>query len=84
MSILCSTQDLPFLVEYIPLKKQIEEVNGKYGEKKDLLLLDNNVLASPKFNQIIDEIKESGFHEGVKLNSCLECRFQSGNRSSTY
>jgi len=47
----------PLYVGYIPLKKQIKMVNDKYGEKKDLLLLDNNVLASPKFNQIIDEIK---------------------------
>jgi hypothetical protein len=45
----------PFFVEYIPLKKQIQMINNKYGEKKDLLLLDNNVLASPKFDQIIDE-----------------------------
>ncbi len=61
----------PFYVEYIPLKKQIEMINDKYGEKKDLLLLDNNVLASRKFDQIIDEIKEAGFHKGVKLNKRL-------------
>ena len=48
-------------VEYIPLKKQIQMIDEKCGEKKDLLLLDNNVLASPKFDQIIDEIKEIGF-----------------------
>ena len=62
----------PFFVEYIPIKKQIEVINGKYGEKKDLLLLDNNVLASSKFDQIIDEIKECGFHKGVKLNNSLK------------
>lgn len=61
----------PFFVEYIPLKKQIQMINNKYGEKKDLLLLDNNVLASPQFDQIIDEIKEIGFHKGAKLNKSL-------------
>jgi len=61
----------PFYVEYIPLRKQIQRINEQYGEKKDLLLLDNNVLASPKFDQIIDEIKETGFHKGAKLNKSL-------------
>lgn len=61
----------PFYVEYIPLKRQIQMINDKYGEKKDLLLLDNNVLASPKFDKIIDEIKEIGFQKGAKLNSSL-------------
>lgn len=61
----------PFYVEYIPLKKQIQMINDKYGERKDLLLLDNNVLASHKFDKIIDEIKDTGFHKGAKLNNRL-------------
>lgn len=58
----------PTYVEYVSLKKHIEKVNKQYGPKKDLLLLDNNVLASPKFDQIIDEIKEVGFFKGATLN----------------
>jgi len=46
-------------------------INKKYGERKDLLLLDNNVLASAKFDQITDEIKQTGFHKGAKLNNSL-------------
>lgn len=61
----------PFYVDYISLINQVERVNDKYGEKKDLLLLDNNVLASPKFDQIIDEIKKAGFYKGAKLNNSL-------------
>lgn len=61
----------PVYAGYIPLKKQIKAINKKYGEKKDLLLLDNNVLASPNFDQIIDEIKEAGFYKGAKLNNSL-------------
>lgn len=60
----------PFYVDYIPLKKQIKMVNERYGEKKDLLLLDNNVLASSKFDHIIDEIKEAGFYKGARLSNC--------------
>lgn len=58
----------PEYIKYIPLKQQIAKVNEKYGEKKDLLLLDNNILASSEFNNIIDEIKDIGFHKGAKLN----------------
>ncbi len=61
----------PEYVDYIPLKRQIEEVSKKYGEKKDLLLMDNNVLASPKFDQIIDEIQEARFSKGAKLGLSL-------------
>ncbi len=59
----------PVYVGYIPLKEQIEIINEKYGPKKDLLLLDNNVLASPRFDQIVDEIKEIGFFRGATLNN---------------
>ncbi len=57
----------PVYQDYIPLKKQIKIINENYGEKKDLLLLDNNILASPYFNQIVDEIKEVGFYKDAKL-----------------
>lgn len=61
----------PVFVNYIPMKKQIEIIKKKYGEKKDLLLLDNNVLASPAFDRIIDEIKDLGFIRDAKLNRKL-------------
>lgn len=59
----------PFYVEYIPLKKQIQMIKEQYGEKKDLLLLDNNVLASSKFDRIVDEIQEVGFYKGAKIDN---------------
>jgi hypothetical protein len=46
---------------FISIKSQIEYIRDMFGEKRNLLLLDNNVLASEKFNEIIDEIKECGF-----------------------
>lgn len=61
----------PEFVNYIPLRKQVEIIKKKYGEKKDLLLLDNNILATPDFYRIIDEIKDMGFLNGAKLNGRL-------------
>lgn len=58
----------PFYIDFVPLKNQIKQINEKYGEKKDLLLLDNNVLASSQFDRIIDEIKGNGFYKGAKFN----------------
>jgi radical SAM superfamily enzyme YgiQ (UPF0313 family) len=52
---------------YISLKEKIAITKEKYGDQRNLLLLDNNVLASNKFSQIIEEIKESGFVKGAKF-----------------
>ena len=56
----------PNFVPYIPLKDRIKGIIAKYGEQKDLLLMDNNILASPNFEQIINEIIECGFGKGDK------------------
>lgn len=56
----------PKYCDYISLKKQIEITAARFGEQRDLLLLDNNVLASSCYEQIIDEIKECGFGVGAK------------------
>ena len=50
----------PHYIDYISVSKQIEDIKNKFGAKKDLLLLDNNVLASKNFNMIIDDIKKAG------------------------
>lgn len=46
---------------YIGIKAQICQATERFGPKKDLLLLDNNVFASKHFDKIIDEIIECGF-----------------------
>lgn len=50
---------------FISIKEQIKYISENFGEKRNLLLLDNNVLASDRFNDIIDEIKECGFYNGA-------------------
>ena len=64
----CAVSTLePEYCPYIPLKERIEKVREKYGEQKDLLLMDNNVLASENFPKIIQEIIDSGFGRGAKF-----------------
>jgi hypothetical protein len=48
---------------YLPLREDIETIRTRFGEQRDLLLLDNNVLASSCFNTIIDEIAACGFEK---------------------
>lgn len=57
----------PDYISYIPLKERIERIKNLYGEQKDLLLMDNNVLASEHYPQIIQEIIDCGFQKGAKF-----------------
>ena len=40
-----------------------------YGPKKDLMLMDNNVVASARFREIIAEIRDLGFTPRAKLTA---------------
>lgn len=57
----------PKYSQYIPLRERLDEVRAKYGDQKDLLLMDNNVLASKCFDAIIDDIVASGFGRGARF-----------------
>jgi hypothetical protein len=45
----------------------VNAIERHYGPKKDLILMDNNVVASPRFKEIIAEIRDLGFTPGAKL-----------------
>ncbi|MCY4560202.1 MAG: radical SAM protein [Chloroflexi bacterium] len=49
------------------LTKLVTDIEELYGPKKDLILMDNNVVASPQFKEIIAEIRDLGFVPGAKL-----------------
>lgn len=70
----------PNYVEYIDIKKSIQEVTDKFGERQNLLLMDNNVLASSKFDQIIDDIKVAGFVKGATFGKTKRKRIVDFNQ----
>ncbi len=46
----------------------VRAIDEAYGPKKDLILMDNNVVASARFKEIIAEIRDLGFVPGAKLS----------------
>jgi hypothetical protein len=50
---------------YISIRGQIATVAERFGERRDLLLLDNNVLVSNCFDRIVNDIKALGFAKGA-------------------
>lgn len=46
----------------------VKAIDELYGPRKDLILMDNNVVASPRFKEIIAEIRDLGFTPGAKLH----------------
>ncbi|MBV9762066.1 MAG: hypothetical protein JO340_15995 [Acidobacteriaceae bacterium] len=47
----------------------VHGIQARHGVKKDLILMDNNVVASPRFHEIIAEIRGLGFTKDAKLTT---------------
>ena len=52
----------------MPISQLIHDISTAHGEKRDLILMDNNVTASPRYKEIIAEIRDNGFEHGAKLH----------------
>lgn len=51
----------------MPIADLVKRISEQHGEKRDLILMDNNVTASPRYKEIIAEIRDVGFENGAKL-----------------
>ena len=49
------------------ISEVVKSVDNLYGVKKDLLLMDNNVVAAPNSKEIMAEIRDPGFVPGAKI-----------------
>lgn len=70
--------------DYISLKEQIAQTVERFGPQRDLMLLDNNVLASKCYDLIIDEIKECGFGAGATYSVPNEYNIAIKNLRDSY
>lgn len=65
----CGVNDVePEYCNYIDIKPSILEMRELYGDKSRLKLMDNNVLASPQLEQIVNDLVELGYGRGQKTN----------------
>lgn len=66
----CGVPDIePAYCEYIDIKPVIRKMRELYGDKSRLKLMDNNVLASPALEQIVNDLVELGYGRGQKTES---------------
>jgi hypothetical protein len=70
----------PKYIPYVDIKKVVAGIITKSGEKQNLILMDNNVLASPDFDRIIDDIKELGFVKGATFGKTKRKRIVDYNQ----
>lgn len=56
-------------VYYIDIKDTIESMRMKYGDKPKLKLMDNNVLASPDLEKIVEDLVELGYGRHMATNT---------------
>ncbi len=63
---------------------KFEEIKAHFGEQRNLLLMDNNVLASPQFPEIIQEIKDMGFVNGATYVEPNQLKISIKNLRSGY
>lgn len=61
----------PEFRDYQGIKPWVKLIDDAYGVKNHLVLLDNNIIASKRFKDIIADIKSLGFERGAKYDNKL-------------
>lgn len=54
--------------EMPPITSLVVGVNEQFGLKKDLILMDNNVAASARYQEVVAEIRDLGFERGATIS----------------
>ena len=54
--------------EMPPITGLVDGVDKRFGPKKDLILMDNNVAASTRYREVVAEIRDLGFQRGALFN----------------
>ena len=66
--VFCAVPKLePVYNPYIPLQERVSQTRQTFGDQKDLLLMDNNILYSEDLEKIVDEIAACGFAKNDKF-----------------
>jgi len=66
----CAVRTLEPRFKYFQsVRTQIRDVNEAYGEKHNLVMLDNNILACDDLEKIVCDIKNAGFEAGAVKNN---------------
>jgi len=59
----------PDYISYIDIKKNLQYLRKKHGDKSVLMLMDNNVLASPQLEKIVNDLVTMGYGKGEKTDT---------------
>jgi len=63
----CAVPDLePCFHVTTKINEQLSFIDNKYGSKRNLILLDNNILNAPDLSSLVNDLCEAGFARGAK------------------
>jgi len=71
----------PKFIDYKGIKPHVQKIKELYGDKPNLVLFDNNILVSKRFENIIDDLVDLGFGKGEKFQYKKNGRTISKQRS---
>lgn len=54
--------------EMPPITSLVDGVDERFGPMKDLILMDNNVVASTRYKEVVAEIRDLGFQQGASFD----------------
>ncbi len=68
----CGVHELePEFIDYKGIKPLIKKIDDSFGKKQHLVLFDNNILASRKFEILISDLLDIGFGKNERINNKL-------------